>query len=554
MKSRNHKIKSTIAMTLALFMVVSMLSVVSPVLAAGNATLSLVPSTPINLTYPSTLPIGSTFTVQVNVADVQNLWGVNFGMTWNPAIVHVTKVQKGNFLTSNGDADASPATTIDNVAGTFPGGFSDVLLTSGSVSGSGTLATITFQVDGFGSGDITITSAKLLDPSTNHAEMLIDTTIPYSVPMNNPTPPPSAPTAAFTASATPATVSGTYITIPSSATSTSIVLDASSSTAGFDGLHSVAVNGWSWTIHSVGGKFADITETTQTVTLNNVVADDLAVSLTVTASESNPPAGYVSTNQISRTYSVLQQAASGIDVITQQGGTGPNAPSGPFGPQQNIVTTATVIFNGAPVAQKDVVISVFTNNGTQYAYQTARTNGTGQCTVSFRLPTPDTKLDQMFGRNWTIIASVDVSEVIYTDSCKFEFNYLANIAAITVAPGTVIRGTGQITIDATISNITNVQGAVVTFTVVDVNNVPIAAATVSPALTGSTAVEQTLSIPNYAFCGQAKIYVNVLSGYPAASPAGVPYCPQNGAVVTFDSNGNFVSSIQNQPAQFIISY
>lgn len=548
------KTKSIIAMALALFMVVSMLSVAAPVKALGNATLSLVPSTPIDLTYPAVLPIGSTFTVQVNVGNAQNLWGVNFGMTWNPAVVQVTKVQKGNFLTSMGDADASPATTIDNVAGTFPGGFSDVLLTTGSVSGDGNLATVTFKVIGFGSGSITITSAKLLDPTPSHAQETIDTAIPYSIHMNNPTPPPSAPTAAFTISATTATVSGTYITIPSSASSTNIVLDASTSTGGFDGLVSVPVNGYSWTIHSVGGKFTDVTATTATVSLTNVVADDIVVSLTVTATEANPPTGYVSTSPVlQRTYSVLQAAASGIDVFTQQTGTGPGAFGGYFGPQQDIIANAAVIFNGAPVAQKDVVFAIYTNNGQQFAIQTARTNSSGMCTVDFRLPTLDTKLDASFGGNWTIITSVDVSQVIYSDYAKFNFNYLANIAGVTALPSTVVRGAGQITIDATVTNSINLPGTVVTFTVVDVNNVPIASTSVTPALTGSTLVEAKLAIPNYAFCGQAKIYVNVLSSNPAANPAGVPYCPQNGAVVTFDSNGLYVSSVQNQPQQFIVS-
>ena len=552
MKPSIFKTKSVIAMALVVFMLVPMLFAVGGVKAAGNATVDLVPSTPINLTYPSTLPVGSTFTVQVKVANVQNLWGVNFGMTWNPAIVNVTAVAKGPFLTSNGDSDANPQTSIDNVAGNLPGGFSHVLLTSGSVSGAGVLATVTFKVVGFGSGSITLSSVQLKDNTPNHTNMAIDTTIPYSIAMNNPTPPPSAPTAAFSVAATPATVNGIYITIPSSASSTNIVLDASSSGAGFDGIHSVAVNGYSWTIHSVSGKFTDITATTSTVTLTNVVADDLAITLAVTATETSPPQGYTSTSAaLHRTYSVLQQASSGIDVYTQKGGVGPNAPSGAFGPQQDIITNATVIFNGAPVAQKDVVFAIYKNNGQQLEYQTARTNSNGSCGVDFRLPTLDTQLDANFGSNWTIVATVDVSQVIYTDSCKFTFNYLANIAGVSVLPGTAIRGTDSVAIHATVANISNIPGAVVTFTVVDVNNVPVAAATSTIC---SSDVSVTLPIPNYAFCGAAKIYVNILSGYPPASPAGVPYCPQNGAVVTFDSNGVFVSSVQNQPTQFIISH
>ena len=65
MKPSIFKTKSVIAMALVVFMLVPMLFAVGGVKAAGNATVDLVPSTPINLTYPSTLPVGSTFTVQV---------------------------------------------------------------------------------------------------------------------------------------------------------------------------------------------------------------------------------------------------------------------------------------------------------------------------------------------------------------------------------------------------------------------------------------------------------------------------------------------------------
>jgi hypothetical protein len=541
--NQHKKTKSIIALALALFMVVSALSAIAPALAANdNVTISMVPSTPINLTYPTIMPIGSTFTVQVNVANVQGLYGDVFGMSWPNAVVHVTSIAEGPFLKSAGGSTLNPATSIDNTGttGSFPSLFNDVLLDSHVASGSGTLATVTFQIVGFGSGSISITSTRLVSDGSG-TNIPVATQMPYSIPLNNPTPPPYGPTAQFAVSATPATVSGSYITIPNTASSTSISFDASSSIPGFTGSASAPITAWSWTVNG------QVIGTTQTVTLTGVTAGDKTVALTVTAAGASP-----STNTASVTYHVLQAASTGIDVYTQQGGVGTGVPSGPFGPQQQINASAYVYFNGAPVAQKDVIFAVYKNDGTQYAYEVARTNTNGIATVSFRLPTPDTQLDTVFGGNWTVVATVDISEQQYSDSAKFMFNYLANVnfAGVTAAPDPVVRGNNnKVTINADISNITAVDAnAIVTITVVDSNNVPIAATTAS----FSNHVSAQLAIPNYAFTGLAKIYVNVLSNKPTLS--GTPYCPQNGAVVTFDSNGIFVSSIQNSATQFTISY
>lgn len=545
MKPSILKHKSMIAIALALFMVVPMLLAAVPVKAAGNATLSLVPSTNINLTYPNTLP--STFTVQCNIANGQSVWGVNVGISWNPAIIKETACVKGTYLSSV-DSDASPAPVVDNTAGTLT--FSDVLLSTASANGAGTLFTVTFQSIGFGTGSISINSVQLRDPTSAHANEAIDTVLPYNIPLNNPLPPPKAPVAAYVLSvASPATLNGQYINIPSTASSATITLDASSSTGGFDGSVTVPINGYSWTITQ---GTTSTPYTGQTLTLAGVSAGDITISLTVSATETNPPPAYtVNTNTIGpNTYHVLQAAASGIDVQTQNGGSGPGAAGGYFGPQQDVIASATVIFNGAPVAQKLVNFEVTDNNGVAYAFETASTNEQGVATVDFRLPTIDTGVEKGFGSNWQIVATVDVSQVQYVDTCKFTFEYLVNIGSVTTSPTSVVRGTGTVTISATITGIVATAGTQVTFTIVDTNNVPIACAdvVVSSLGVGNTVVAAgTIHIPNYAFVGQAKIYINALT------PLGLPYCPQNGEVVTYDSNGHYTGATQNQAAQFAVS-
>jgi hypothetical protein len=543
--------KSMIALALVFLTLVSLLSI-TLVNASENVTLSLVASTNIDLTYPATLPIDSTFTVNVNVNDVTNLYGDVIGLSWPTAIVHVTKVEAGAFLKSAGGATFSPPTTIDNSGpvGSLPSLFNDVAMDNNNPSGSGTLCTVTFKVVGYGSGSISITSARLVSDSAG-TNIPIATTLPLSIPLNNPTPPPYGPTAAFTISASPGTVSGNFIIIPNTAFSTDIIFDASASSAGFDGSQYVPVTDYSWAIHSVNGQFADVEVTSPTVTVPSVSVDILQISLEVTAHLDNPPIGYVETSQVSCIYTVVQQESTGIDVYTNQGGQGPNVRSGPFGPQQQVDAFAYVFSNGAPVAQKDVVFVAYTNAGVEFAYVGARTDGNGIASVNLRLPTSDINLDSGFGSNWTIIAVVDISEDVYLDMVQFEFNYLANILGVEATAGTIFRGSGSVSIEV---NTTTLAGAVissdaiVTITVVDIHNVPVAAATAD----FDSTVSVLLPIPNYAFTGAASVYVNLINNQ--TTMMGTPYCPQNGAVVVFDVNGLFVSSTQNQPAQFLITF
>ncbi|MCL2643385.1 MAG: hypothetical protein FWD52_07765 [Candidatus Bathyarchaeota archaeon] len=549
MNQKTKNLKSMIAMTLTIIMVVSMLSTLSAVTATDDLPfLTLKPSTNVDLTYPAYLEEGSTFTVQVNIANVKNLWGLNFDLTWNPDVITITRVQKGDFLISGGVTDIYMAPTFDHVNGRFGGNFAQTLMEYEGVSGEGTLAIVTFTVKDFGTCNIALTNVLLFDDTPFNPQPMAYAPLP-SIRVNNPTPPASAPTAAFTVTAD-VSISGQYITIPSSASSANIELDASISGAGYDGTNTVPITSYSWVIHSVNGRFSDIIADTQKITLNNVEPDVLEITLTVKAltGKAVDPPGYVNTAQISRTYTIIQAASSGIDIFTQNGGIGPNAPGGIFGPQQQVAATARVIYNGAPVAQKDVIFTVYTNNGAEYAYDVVRTDAKGEATFYFRLITNDGQLDASFGANWLIVASVDISEVVYSDTCRFEFNYLANIKDVTVSPSTVIRGQDTVTITANIDNKANVDG-IVTFTLVDACNVPIAATSTT---ISSGSVQITINIPNYAFVGQAKVNVNLLSAAP--KDGGVPYCPQNGANVTFDSNGLFVSSIQNQPAQFLIGF
>jgi len=91
---------------------------------------------------------GSTFTIRVNVSNVENLYSWQINMTFNPAVVNTTaaSIVKGDFLNRAG-ANVMLPKTVNNVLGTILFGctLSPPLPPSGA-SGNGTLASVTFKV------------------------------------------------------------------------------------------------------------------------------------------------------------------------------------------------------------------------------------------------------------------------------------------------------------------------------------------------------------------------------------------------------------------------
>lgn len=116
-----------------------------------QASLSFSPST-VNAT-----ALDQTFTLSLDISNVQNLWGWEINVTYNSAFIKYKSCSDGSFLTSQGATDFFVSTApetfkdiysnletmqvvmLDNAIGSFSNGEED------SVSGSGNLATVTFQ-------------------------------------------------------------------------------------------------------------------------------------------------------------------------------------------------------------------------------------------------------------------------------------------------------------------------------------------------------------------------------------------------------------------------
>ena len=112
-----------------------------------------------------TANIGQPIEVNINVSNAQKLWGWDFtDIMFNSSVLNLTQVQEGPFLQSKGQTFfiwTKGAPSIET--GDLPE-IADALAENTSVSGSGILATLKFNVVSAGVSQITLTGAKLYDP------------------------------------------------------------------------------------------------------------------------------------------------------------------------------------------------------------------------------------------------------------------------------------------------------------------------------------------------------------------------------------------------------
>ena len=136
--------------------------------AQGSAAVSVDPSA-------ATVGVGETVVVNVRVQDVSDLFGADVRLEYDPGIVEVvdantlvpgTQISSGDFPDISGGKGFVAQNTVNPDEGTI--GYAMTLLSPAApVSGSGTLASITFRGKAQGSSDITFTSVLLSDVSAN---------------------------------------------------------------------------------------------------------------------------------------------------------------------------------------------------------------------------------------------------------------------------------------------------------------------------------------------------------------------------------------------------
>ena len=110
----------------------------------------------------STVGAGSNVVLDVNIANVTDLFAFQFDLSFAPGTVSAASIVEGAFLAGGGTTAFIPG-TIDNVGGTIAA-TADTLIGPGpGVNGSGTLAVLTLTGLAPGTSSIDFSSVFLLD-------------------------------------------------------------------------------------------------------------------------------------------------------------------------------------------------------------------------------------------------------------------------------------------------------------------------------------------------------------------------------------------------------
>jgi hypothetical protein len=142
---------------------------------------------------PAPVAPGSSVSVAVNVADVANLAGYGFSLTYNASLLHFTGFTGGAFLGSGGANTDQGVVDVNDAAGMI--GYAYGVTDVGGVSGAGTLGWFNFEALAAGTSVINLADVLLVS-SINDADgfgLTIPTTVTNgSVTVQAPVTPPPA--------------------------------------------------------------------------------------------------------------------------------------------------------------------------------------------------------------------------------------------------------------------------------------------------------------------------------------------------------------------------
>ncbi len=128
--------------------------------------------------------VGHNLTVNIKISDVQNLFGVDVTLSWNTTVLHLVSATSQLGVESHPggvlhETSADPIEVIDDTALQSTGEYHLLATSTGSASpfsGSGTIATVTFNVVTAGSAGLSLTSELSDHPAYGGTSNLIDHT------------------------------------------------------------------------------------------------------------------------------------------------------------------------------------------------------------------------------------------------------------------------------------------------------------------------------------------------------------------------------------------
>ena len=114
----------------------------------------------------ATPAVGSSFDLFVNIGSVADLFAFQFDISFNRTVLSAVSVTEGPFFSSGGTTFFIPG-TIDNTAGAISFTSDSLIGALAGVTGSGTLAKLTFSALAQGNSPIGLSNVALLDSGLN---------------------------------------------------------------------------------------------------------------------------------------------------------------------------------------------------------------------------------------------------------------------------------------------------------------------------------------------------------------------------------------------------
>lgn len=111
---------------------------------------------------PATVAPGAVVNVAVNVADVANLAGYGFSLTYNASLLHFTGFTGGAFLGSGGADTDQGVVDVNDAAGSIGYAYGTLVSDMGGVNGAGTLGWFSFQALAAGTSAINLADVLLV--------------------------------------------------------------------------------------------------------------------------------------------------------------------------------------------------------------------------------------------------------------------------------------------------------------------------------------------------------------------------------------------------------
>ena len=133
-------------------------------LVVGMASTSAM-SADLSVSAPATVTQGSPLTVNVLISGITDLYGYQFNLSFNPAVLQASTVTEGSFLSGAGSTFFGGG-TINNTTGTISFVFDSLIGAIPGASGSGVLASISFTTPGLGTSPMSFSNTLFLDSNS----------------------------------------------------------------------------------------------------------------------------------------------------------------------------------------------------------------------------------------------------------------------------------------------------------------------------------------------------------------------------------------------------